>query len=170
MLKEGFLRANLRLVKRSRAEGASCCAAATAVVIINGILTVGWCGDCRLYRLSSSGVVELLTTDHTRLAELLKRGVVSVDEVDPSMRKSALTKTLGDKEEVDCEFLESVKVTAGERYFLCSDGVSDHFSDSELRSFLIDSLVSEDIAKLEENCSQKLKLADDDHTAIVIFI
>ena len=170
LLKEGLLRANSKLVERSRDEGLPCCAAALAVHITNGVLTAGWCGDCRLYRVNSSGKIDQLTTDHTRLAELVKRGVVSVDEIDSSMRKSALTKTLGDKDEVDCEFLSDIKIAAGERLFLCTDGVSDHLSDSDLRAFLIDLLASEDTTKLEENCYEKLKLADDDHTAILIFI
>jgi serine/threonine protein phosphatase PrpC len=174
LLKEGFDRANKKLLSRSRSEGVPCCAAATAVVISRGTLTVGWCGDCRLYKITSSDDVQQLTTDHTRLAELIKRGVVTVDEVDPSMRKTALTRTLGDKDEVDCELVAGIRIAAGEKYILCTDGVSDGFTDREMSSFLVSALKSKgSVIDLEETKSaytEKLSIAEDDHTAIGIFI
>ena len=173
LLKEGFKRANSKLLKRSRDEGQSCCTAAVVVMISNGVLQAGWIGDCRLYVASSKGKVQQLTKDHSRLSDLVDRGVVSLAEIDPSMRKSALTRVLGDKESISCGFIENITVCYGDRYFLCTDGVTDVFSGSEFATFLTGNLgagkeICDSVSFLRE-LNEVGDLADD-HTGVGLLI
>ena len=175
LLKEGFERANRILVTRSRDEGVSACSAALAVVISEGFLTAGWVGDCRLYYCSEAKTgFEQLTTDHTRLGELLSRGVIDEDEVAPAMRKSALTRAIGDKDQIQVDFIHR-KIGAGDRYLLCTDGVSDHFATSEFAGAVTSMFESHQVWDTSVSFDSlsgfdTLKTAHDDHTLIGIVI
>jgi len=143
-LEEAFRRANQLLLKRSFDEGAARCAAAVALLVRRGAWVVGWCGDCRAY----VGTAEQLTRDHTRLQELVDRGVVVESEVDAALRKSALTKCLGSREELALEFTSERAVEPGQRVLLCSDGISDVLGKEAIASVLKVGSVEEVIEQL----------------------
>ena len=163
LLEEAFKRANTKLLQRSVDEGASRCAAAVATIVRRGSFTVGWCGDCRAYR-SSGRKLEQLSKDHTRLQELVDRGVVTEADVDEELRKSALTKCLGAREETSVEFIEEQPVLAGSRLFLCTDGVSDILTEDALASVL----KLDDVSSVTSDLKKKITDGADDAAAIIV--
>jgi len=80
-------------------------------------------GDSRIYRCCDSGIVQL-----------------SLDHIDKSVSSTnpPLTQNLGIPEtEFEIEpYINSIKTKCGDRYLLCSDGLTDMLSDKEIYSLI----------------------------------
>jgi serine/threonine protein phosphatase PrpC/CRP-like cAMP-binding protein len=84
-------------------------------------------GDSRLY-LMREGVLEQVTEDHNVYNELLKRKKMTREQVEKLAPKNAITRAVGVYEHCEPESLV-LDVTAGDRFLLCSDGLSQYFED-----------------------------------------
>lgn len=82
-------------------------------------------GDSRLYLLRNR-VLEQLTDDHNVYNELIKRKKLTREQVAQLAPKNAITRAVGVYEscEPDTLVLDTV---AGDRFLLCSDGLSEYF-------------------------------------------
>ena len=92
--------------------------------------TVAHVGDSRAYRVRR-GQLEALTTDHSVVAEMLRRGLISADEAASHPRRNEILRSVGVLPEVEVE-VAAVEVAPGDRFVLCSDGLSGVVSDDEI--------------------------------------
>jgi len=92
--------------------------------------TVAHVGDSRAYRYRQ-GQLESLTTDHSVVAEMHLRGLISADQVATHPRRNEILRSVGVLPEVDVE-VRAVEVAPGDRFVLCSDGLSGVVSDDEI--------------------------------------
>jgi len=84
-------------------------------------------GDSRAY-LVRGGEVTRLTTDHTYVQHLVESGQLEPEEAENHPHRSVILRVLGDHD-LGVELDESVReLHAGERFLLCSDGVSSFVS------------------------------------------
>ncbi|HEX4869465.1 MAG TPA: Stp1/IreP family PP2C-type Ser/Thr phosphatase [Moraxellaceae bacterium] len=97
-------------------------------------LTVAHCGDSRLYRLRR-GELLALTRDHSLLQEFIDKGLYSPEEARQKVARNILTHALGLEDQARVDVAEHV-VQAGDRYLLCSDGLYEMVSDSEIAALL----------------------------------
>ena len=95
-----------------------------ALVLAEGGFAVLWAGDSRLYRFRE-GVVELLTTDHSAVAELVLSGRMGWDEVEGLPGSNVVTRAVGVGEALELEERRG-EVRLGDRLLLCSDGLNRH--------------------------------------------
>jgi serine/threonine protein phosphatase PrpC/CRP-like cAMP-binding protein len=86
-----------------------------------------WVGDSRVYHLRE-GTVSQLTEDHNVHNELIKRKKMTREQIDKLAQKNAITRAVGVYEHVEPETLV-VDVVAGDRFLLCTDGLSGYFED-----------------------------------------
>lgn len=91
-------------------------------------------GDSRAYRLRG-GVLEQISTDHTWVQRLIDEGQITEDEAGRHPQRSLLMRALGTTAEVDLD-LTVLDVQAGDRYLLCSDGLSGFVPFNTLASTL----------------------------------
>lgn len=91
-------------------------------------------GDSRIYRLRE-GHLDQLTEDHSPVFRLYRQGRLSKDEMRHHPQKNLIERSLGlsSSPEVDC-FPTELRV--GDRYLLCTDGLSDSLSDEEIGRIL----------------------------------
>jgi protein phosphatase len=97
-------------------------------------------GDSRCYRLRN-GRLDVMTKDQTMAQVLMDAGALSPDTAEQSGLKHILWSALGGKEatpEVDTQDIEWDDVM-----LLCSDGLTKHVSDEEIRDVLAQPLSSE---------------------------
>jgi serine/threonine protein phosphatase PrpC len=88
----------------------------------SGLMHVGHVGDSRCYRLRA-GHLELLTQDHSLLADVLEQRPELDDTVLARLPKNIVTRALGIDPLLRIS-MRSYAVVAGDRYLLCSDGLS----------------------------------------------
>ena len=98
-----------------------------AVVILANQAFVVWVGDSRVYLLRDS-VLERLTEDHSVFNELVKRKKMAREEIDKLPQKNAITRAIGVYEHTEPDSLV-VDLIAGDRFLLCTDGLSGYFED-----------------------------------------
>jgi serine/threonine protein phosphatase PrpC len=105
----------------------------TAVALLLGQDGFGWVahvGDSRAYRLRGDRF-EALTHDHSVVAELERRGLLTPDEAAVHPRRNEILRSVGIRAEVEVETSE-IEVEPGDLFLLCSDGLSGMLSEIEI--------------------------------------
>ena len=94
-------------------------------------------GDSRAYRFVNQQL-EQLSDDHSLSGERLRQGMISAEEAHNSTFGNILLQAVGISEKLDI-CLKHYPLTAGERFLLCSDGLSDMLTDAEIGQILRES-------------------------------
>jgi PPM family protein phosphatase len=105
-----------------------------AAIIVGGDVVFAHCGDSRAY-LVRDGITVQLTEDHTLLARLLAAGVEVDTDGDGGRFKSMLTNALGIGQECKVSTFV-VPVADGDRFLLCSDGITEYVQENEIGEVL----------------------------------
>ena len=106
----------------------------TALLLHDKIVALLHVGDSRCYRLRGN-TFEQLSNDHTVIQELLDQGAISpVDAIDHPQR-SVLTQALMGERNIT-PVLQLYEALEGDRYLLCSDGLSGVLTEKEIKSLL----------------------------------
>jgi serine/threonine-protein phosphatase Stp1 len=111
--------------------------ASTLVVLLarDGHFACLWAGDSRVYLLRAGALVQV-TRDHSMVQELVDSGAISAEEAEGHPRANVITRAVG----ADCDPLELDKVSdrliAGDRFLLCSDGLTKVMADAEILAIL----------------------------------
>lgn len=131
-----------------------------------------WAGDSRIY-LYREGELRQLTRDHSQLEELIARGVMRRDEAEKHVGANAITRAVGGKDTLDLEG-EVLEICDGDTFLLCSDGLYNEVSGTEIAEILIrgdchyasDKLVDLALARgARDNVTAVVVRADDELTA-----
>ena len=103
----------------------------TALLIRNNQISLLHVGDSRCYRLRGN-TLEQLSNDHTVIQELLDQGAITEAEAAEHPQRSMLTQALRGDGDVT-PVLQMYEVKKGDRYLLCSDGLSGVLTDKEIK-------------------------------------
>lgn len=120
----------------------------TALLLHEDRIALIHIGDSRAYRLRD-GELEQLSLDHTVLQELIDQGKLTISEANDHPQRSLLTQVLMGSGNLD-PVLVVYERKAGDRYLLCSDGLSSVLSNNEIRSLLKKSNREDAVAALVE--------------------
>ena len=93
-------------------------------------MSIAHAGDSRAY-LVRSGTIFQLTDDHSVVAELVRKGLMSKEEAEGSGIRNVITRALGSDEALDVDVTE-IDIMDGDRLLLCSDGLSTTVADDEV--------------------------------------
>lgn len=110
-------------------------ATVVTLVLTNGHFASFWAGDSRLYRLRDSQI-EMLTTDHSVVAELVVAGQMTWDEAEMHPQSNAITRAVGVGQDLDLEKIRG-DTMPGDRFLLCSDGLTKYATFEVLRRALV---------------------------------
>jgi PPM family protein phosphatase len=91
-------------------------------------------GDSRIYRLRE-GSLSQLTEDHSPVYRLFKEGSLTKEQIRMHPQKNLIERSLGLTTAVQCDIF-TVATSPGDRYLLCTDGLSDSISDAEIEEIL----------------------------------
>lgn len=98
-------------------------------------LYVGGVGDSRLY-LFRDGKLTQETTDHSLTQALLDAGTITEDEAANHRYRNMLYRYLGTKDGGTGTNAKGLNPLPGDRFLLCSDGVTDGADDEAIRQIL----------------------------------
>ena len=91
-------------------------------------------GDSRAYRIRGTSC-EQLTVDHTVMQELLAAGTITQAEVAEHPQRSMLTQALMGSQTLSIG-LHLFDLKDGDRFILCSDGLSGVLTDKEIKTLV----------------------------------
>ena len=91
-------------------------------------------GDSRAYQLRRGRLTQL-SVDHSVVAELLRGGKITPDEALHHSSQGIVTQYMGMPEPMN-PLVRSVALQGGDRFLLCSDGLTDLVSEREIAGIL----------------------------------
>src|SRR5437879_5591441 len=106
----------------------------TAAWIDGSKLSIAHVGDSRAYLLRS-GTLQQLTSDHSLVAEQVRKGILTAVEAEGSQMQSVLLRALGSQPEVEVD-AEEYMVIARDILLLCSDGLTRMVIEPEIAGTL----------------------------------
>ena len=102
-----------------------------ALVLLNDKAFCAHVGDSRLYRLRGKKM-EMLTIDHSQVMEMVKYGIISMEEARNHDDKNVILRAVGTQPTVEVEVSDPFTVEANDQFLLCSDGLCDMLTDEEI--------------------------------------
>ena len=105
-------------------------------------LIIGHVGDSRAYLLRGDSF-EQLTTDHTLAQALIDAGVASRDDPASRSMRHVLTAAMGSLGEQAHPQVQRLKLSAGDRLLLCTDGLTEAVEDETIAQVLRESTSSQ---------------------------
>ncbi|WP_417689072.1 PP2C family protein-serine/threonine phosphatase [Roseibium sp.] len=96
-----------------------------------------WVGDSRLYRLRQ-GVLSMISFDHSVVGELVEQGQMTWEEAEHCNFSNQITRAVGVGGMLEIDKRRG-EILPGDRFLLCSDGLSQYATDAVLRKHLTDS-------------------------------
>jgi len=107
----------------------------TFIVVVRGNFYIGGVGDSRVY-MTRDDSLEQLTTDHSLTQALVTAGTISPEEAETHRYRNVLYKYLGTKDGGTGTEACEVVPKPGDRFMLCSDGITDGIKDDVIERIL----------------------------------
>lgn len=124
-LRASIARAHRVIQVESQNRGGATMGATLVTMLVSGNhFAAFWAGDSRLYRLQN-GHIEMLTTDHSMVAELVLSEQMTWDEAEHHPQSNAITRAIGVGDELDLDKIRG-EILPGDRFLLCSDGLTKY--------------------------------------------
>jgi len=125
-----------------------------------------WAGDSRLYRHRNGELVQL-TIDHSQVQLYVEKGLITKEEAESHPQSNMITRAVGASENLVLD-VDMQEMEKGDRYLLCSDGLTKHITDRDFENMLAK-------GDIEKKCNELIDLtlargAKDNVTAILIDI
>jgi protein phosphatase len=92
-------------------------------------------GDSRAYFIRDDAI-EQLTIDHSLAQALVENKTISATEAKEHRFRNVLWKYLGSKEVGEGPDVKEVPIQAGDKFILCSDGMSGPVPDDQILAFV----------------------------------
>jgi serine/threonine protein phosphatase PrpC len=152
-LLEAFERANEAIFEAAQnPESRGMGTTATALWLDLPYALIGHVGDSRAYLLRG-GELSQLTEDHSWVAERLRQGLLTEAEARSHRWRNVITNALGSFPRARIDLI-GLKVHPGDRFLLCTDGLSSVVDDRTLQSVLQSFSPEEAAAQLVQLANQ----------------
>jgi PPM family protein phosphatase len=137
------------------------------VALIDGSsLHVCHVGDARAYVCDSTNI-NLLTTDHSAVMELVAAGKMSMEEARISPIKNEITQAIGSPSAIEPGYVHHI-LKEGERVLLCSDGLWDMLTDDEIYQVLLQEKPAKNIC--EELIERANHAGGQDNITVIVIV
>ena len=130
-----IVRVNSDLRALALSRGASVVGTTLVSLMIHGShFACAWCGDSRAY-LRRDGALSQVSRDHSEVQELIDRGLLDDEAARTWPRRNVVTRALGATDQAELELVDG-PLCSGDRFLLCSDGLTAHARDEEIAALV----------------------------------
>lgn len=133
-LREAIEEANARVfgLEESKKAGFRPGATVVALLVHEGGAEVAHVGDSRVYMIHAGAIVQV-TTDHSMVQKMVEHKLIRPEEAANHPDANKILRALGLSQNVEVEVRgEPIPFVTGDTFILCSDGLSDLVSASEI--------------------------------------
>ena len=110
------------------AMGTTC----SVLVVQDSCAWIGHIGDSKIFLVTPADIRQL-TTDHSRVWELYVRGVITKEQARVHPERNLLTRALGTRPELEADISGPLALLAGSRLVMCTDGLTNHVEEEDIR-------------------------------------
>jgi len=103
----------------------------SALAITGDLAHIAHVGDSRIYLIRDKQLRQL-TTDHTKVEDLKRAGILNKEDAKNHPQKSVLNRALGIKEHMRVDVSTHIPLKSGDTFILCTDGVAKVTKDELL--------------------------------------
>lgn len=137
-----------------------------ALQLTGNIATIGHVGDSRLYRLDARGQLFRETQDHSVVEEEVRAGRMTPAQAAHHPSRNVISRALGAEHLVEVD-MKTIMIEPNTTFLLCSDGITRHIEDHEIRDLLLSMPVPSEIcARMKDICYSRG--AEDNLTAVIV--
>ena len=147
LLTEAVQRAHEVVLQRGERDRAKMGATLTAVFVRAGRAYVAEVGDSRAYLIRAGQIVQL-THDQSMVQLLVDSGIMNAEDASHSPMRHVILQAMGHQRELKVA-LARLELRDRDCLILCSDGLTNHVSDLEIRDVVLEQL-------RPEACAQRL--------------
>ncbi len=122
---------NLRQMVAERNDSSRMATTMVALVIHEDVATIANVGDSRAYHWRN-GRFEQVTRDQTLVAKLVEEGAITAQEAVNHPRGNVILYSIGSERHPKIDTYE-LNLLEGDMFVLCSDGLTKHVADEEIR-------------------------------------
>jgi serine/threonine protein phosphatase PrpC len=137
----------------------------SGMIIVGDKATIAHIGDSRIYR-ARDGEVKQITSDHTFVQRLVETGRITAEEALVHPRRSVLMRVLGDMDEFPEIDIETYDVLPGDRWMMCSDGLSGPVPESVMDRLMLSKIDSYEATELL--VGEALEFGAPDNVTVVV--
>ncbi len=135
-VKSSIYEVNQKLIARAdEADGAIIGSTVVVLLAYQGFFACLWAGDSRAYLLREFDLVRL-SRDHSVVQEMIDSGQLTDEEAVNYGRSNVITRAVGVSADFELE-LNHGRILPGDRFLLCSDGLTGMVTDGEIRDVLL---------------------------------
>lgn len=128
--------ANERIVSHASDLGRGAVGSTVAGLLISAdTFACIWAGDSRIYLLRDGRLTQV-TTDHTEVQAMIDAGSLTPEQAETWPRRNVITRAIGVGSAPDCDVVDA-RLHEGDVFLLCSDGLTAHCSDEDIRAALV---------------------------------
>ena len=167
-IEDRLIAVNQKLIEKASQSTKRTTIGSTVVILVtySKYCVYMWAGDSRLYRLRN-GKIRQMTTDHSQVEQYVEQGLITREEAAVHPHGNMITRAVGATQNFFLD-MDIQEMQSGDRYLLCSDGLTKHIVDIEFQDMLQN-------GSAEETCKKLIDLtlsrgAGDNVTAIIIDI
>ena len=131
---DGIHSANRRIWAEAQRRGQQMGSTVVVLLVQGDRFAALWVGDSRAYLLRDAMLVPL-TRDHSQVQEMVDRGLIAPEEAANHPRGHVLARAIGVGARIAVDVVADT-VEAGDRFLLCSDGLSGQVPDSGLATIM----------------------------------
>lgn len=115
---------------RERPELTGMGSTVTLMLIYGSFAWFGHVGDSRAY-LIRDGEIHQITEDHSLVQEQVSAGLITPEQAKVSVMRNIITRSIGFERDVKVD-VAALPLQRGDRFVLCSDGLTGHVDDPEI--------------------------------------
>jgi len=138
ILGECFVQANKKIFQKATSDadlfgmGTTC----TTMVVRGTEAFFAHVGDSRAYVLRNGDLFQL-TEDHSLVGEMVRSGILSLEDAQHHPKRNVITRSLGTHQDLAPDFPSTPYTIAdGDVFLLCSDGLTSMVPDEEIKSIV----------------------------------
>ncbi len=167
-IEDGLIQVNRKLITKAKESKKRTTIGSTVAVLVayQHYSIFIWAGDSRIYRLRNNELRQM-TTDHSQVEQYIAKGIITREEAATHPHGNMITRAVGATPELFLD-MDIQEMEKGDRFLLCSDGLTKHLNDIEFQTML-------QKGTIEETCKELIDLtlsrgAGDNVTAILVDI
>lgn len=146
-LKQAILEANQEIINSSSEKPGDLPMGTTIAMmrVKDNQYDCAWVGDSRIYRYSDKTLTSI-SSDHSYVQELVDQDLITAAQARSHPHRNVVTQALGvtDNSEIKIS-LASGEIHAGDKFLLCSDGLTEEVDDSHIAEIIQKDLSAKEI-------------------------
>lgn len=107
----------------------------TMLWVADDYIYLGHVGDSRAYLLHEGQLIQK-SEDHSLVGDMLRSGLINKTDARSYPYRNIITRSMGTQDSIQCDISVFQKIP-GDRWLLCSDGLSEHLDTEEILNYMI---------------------------------